>query len=357
MASDSAISLVANLSGLNDPSLRREWKAVAWSREVPLGSMLPIRALGLDLLLWRSSEGIHCWRDRCAHRGARLSLGSIRLAVREHAHDCLICPYHAWEYAPSGRCVRVPTQPDQIPPSRARAESFKVAERYGIVWVAFAEKPSPLPTFKFVEDPTYRRILAGPYRFRAKGTRVMENFLDVGHLGVVHAGTLGDPTNRQIDNHKVRQGTIRRGPEASDIRVWQPDPDGSSMPALVDYRYWIIGPLTLAFVKTSEDHNFGTLVQVVPIDEDYCEARLLLCLNYGHEYSDEELIRFQDRIYEQDLPIVESQRPASLPLDLDEELHLRTDRLSVAYRKWLSSIGFTYGTTGTGFQPVTHLDS
>ena len=45
----------------------------------------------------------------------------------------------------------------------------------------------------------------------------------------------------------------------------------------------------------------------------------------------------------QDVPIVESQRPELLPLDLQEEVHLRSDRTAIAYRKWLRELGLTFG--------------
>ena len=32
--------------------------------------------------------------------------------------------------------------------------------------------------------------------------------------------------------------------------------------------------------------------------------------------------------------------------DLKEELHVRSDRLAVAYRRWLKELGVTYGTFG-----------
>jgi phenylpropionate dioxygenase-like ring-hydroxylating dioxygenase large terminal subunit len=44
-------------------------------------------------------------------------------------------------------------------------------------------------------------------------------------------------------------------------------------------------------------------------------------------------------ISSQDVPIVESQRPELLPLDLQSELHLRSDRTAIAYRKWLRQVG------------------
>ena len=38
--------------------------------------------------------------------------------------------------------------------------------------------------------------------------------------------------------------------------------------------------------------------------------------------------------------------PERIPLDLKEELHVRSDRLAVAYRRWLKELGVTYGTFG-----------
>ena len=53
---------------------------------------------------------------------------------------------------------------------------------------------------------------------------------------------------------------------------------------------------------------------------------------------------FRDEVNAQDKAVVESQHPELLPLDLQSELHLRSDRMAIAYRKWLREIGFSYGT-------------
>ena len=58
---------------------------------------------------------------------------------------------------------------------------------------------------------------------------------------------------------------------------------------------------------------------------------------------DEELSKFQDLVTGQDIPIVESQRPELLPLDLQAELHVRSDRRAIAYRRWLKQRGLRYG--------------
>jgi hypothetical protein len=47
----------------------------------------------------------------------------------------------------------------------------------------------------------------------------------------------------------------------------------------------------------------------------------------------------------QDIPVVESQRPELLPLDLQAELHLRSDRLAIAYRQYLKKCGLRLGTS------------
>jgi phenylpropionate dioxygenase-like ring-hydroxylating dioxygenase large terminal subunit len=343
MAADAALSIATRpVSQLADPFLKQEWFAVAWSREIEPGRLLARRLMGIDLVLWRSREGLHCWRDLCVHRGARLSLGTIRNNAA--SGDCLVCPYHAWEYAPSGQCVLFPSHPEMTPPAKARVETFEVRERYGVVWVCLGEPRSSLPEFPLAETPGFRTILAGPYRFNALGPRVIENLLDVAHLGFVHAGLLGDPERGEVEDYAVTAGSDVCGPEAREIRIWQPDPDGTGTAALVNYHYWVSGPLTAGFVKTDGVRRFGILAQVAPIDAENCESRLIMSLNYGDEASDEELLRFQDHVSEQDRVVVESQRPELLPLDLQAELHLRSDRMAIAYRKWLRETGFTYGT-------------
>ncbi|HCR71486.1 MAG TPA: hypothetical protein DIW23_08595, partial [Anaerolineae bacterium] len=49
-------------------------------------------------------------------------------------------------------------------------------------------------------------------------------------------------------------------------------------------------------------------------------------------------------IFEEDRVIVLSQRPELLPLDLQAELHLKSDRVAIAYRTWLKQLGLKFGT-------------
>jgi phenylpropionate dioxygenase-like ring-hydroxylating dioxygenase large terminal subunit len=242
--------------------------------------------------------------------------------------------------------VAIPAHPDLAPPVKARAETFAVAEKYGVIWVCFGEPAGDVPALPTGDEAGFRILLAGPYRFRALGPRLIENFLDVGHLGIVHAGLLGEPERARIEDYEVSPGTAEGGPEARRIRVWQPNPDGTGSGAEVFYDYRVLGPLTAGFVKLpveGGEGRFGILAQVTPVDGEFSEMRMIMTMNYGHEIPDAELTGFQDLVAGQDKAIVESQRPELLPLDLQSELHLRSDRLAIAYRKWLTQVGFTYG--------------
>jgi phenylpropionate dioxygenase-like ring-hydroxylating dioxygenase large terminal subunit len=326
---------------IDDPVLVNDWHVVARSSDLGTGKVLATRLLGQDLVLWRSDgtgrdhEGPCAWRDVCVHRGAKLSGGRIQ-------DECLVCPYHGWSYDASGRCVKIPAHPSQLPPTRARASVYQVTEKYGLVWVCLGAPKLEVPDFSEWEDVLFRKVGAGPYIFRAQGPRVIENFLDVGHFPFVHAGLLGDPGHTEVGDYEVETKTD--GIVARDIGVWQPDPDGTGRSAEVKYTYRVLRPLTAYFQKSHKDQRFSILNCVTPVDEHESISWLIMALNYGHDASDKQLRSYQDVVSGQDIPIVESQRPELLPLDLQAELHLRSDRIAIAYRKWLTKIGLKYGT-------------
>ena len=320
---------------IDDPLLLNDWHVVAQSSRTGIGEVRPVRLLGQDLVLWRSNKGLCAWDDLCLHRGARLSGGRVQ-------DDCLICPYHGWNYDDSGRCVRIPAHPSQPPPTRARATAYHVTERYGLIWVCLGTPKREVPVFSEWDDASFRKVAAGPYLFKAHGPRVIENFLDVGHFPFVHAGLLGELGHTEVGDYEVE--TTVDGIVARDIGVWQPDPDGTGQSAEVKYTFRVLRPLTAYFLKSHQDKSFSIFSCVTPVDERHSLAWMIMALNYASETSDEQLHRFQDVVSSQDIPIVESQRPEMLPLDLQAELHLRSDRTAVAYRQWLNKIGLKYGT-------------
>ena len=319
---------------LNDPVLLNDWHVVAYAPDLKEGKPMAVRLLEEDLVLWRVGNSIHAWRDLCLHRGTQLSLGKVE-------NDCLICPYHGWTYNGEGQCIRFPAHPNQKPPATARAKVYQALERYDWVWVTLGNPAQDIPPFPQWDDPAFHKIHCGPYDFHASGPRAVENFLDVTHFPFVHQGLLGDPAYPEVNDYEVE--TTPEGVTAKDISVWQPDPDGSGKGARVTYTYKVVRPLTAYFIKSSAGPRFAMYFTITPVSERHSIAWTYVARDYG-DMSDEQTRQFEDMITLQDIPIVESQRPELLPLDLQAELHLRSDRTAIAYRKWLKELGLSFGT-------------
>ena len=226
---------------------------------------------------------------------------------------------------------------------RARVDSYAVCEKYGIVWVSLGEPGAGIPSFPEGEQPGFRYVCAGPYEYHAQGPRIIENILDLAHLPIAHAGMLGDPSRAEIGEYVVE--TSANGIVAHDIPVWQPDPDGTGRAAQVRYTYWVERPFFTRLTKLHPTQQFAIVAAVTPIDAERSLAWVLIAMNYAHDVPEEELRQFQDRVTAQDIRIVNSQRPELLPLDLQAELHLRSDLIAIAYRRWLKQLGLQYGTS------------
>jgi phenylpropionate dioxygenase-like ring-hydroxylating dioxygenase large terminal subunit len=86
------------------------------------------------------------------------------------------------------------------------------------------------------------------------------------------------------------------------------------------------------------------MLATTPVSEVLSLAWLAMVMGGVDQIPEAALTEYVDNIFLQDVPIVESQRPERLPLDLQAELHLNCDRTSIAYRQWLRERGLVYGT-------------
>lgn len=318
-----------------DPILLNDWHVVARSADLKDGGLSKARLLGEDLVLWRVGGVANVWEDLCMHRGTRLTLGHVE-------DDRLVCGYHGWGYDSTGQCVNFPSHPDQTPPRTAHAKVYQSKEAYGYLWASLGSPSQDVPDFPEWDDKTYRKITCRPFFYNAAATRAVENFLDVGHFPFVHGGLLGDREHTAIEDYQV--ATTPEGILATDVKVWQPDPDGTGVGKYVNYTYGTRRPFTAYFSKDSDGQKYMIQLNVTPVDELSCIAWMTIGMNYGQDLPEEEFTSFQEKIVSQDIPVVESQRPERLPLDLQAELHLRSDRIAVAYRKWLGQLGLSFGT-------------
>lgn len=320
---------------INDPVLINDWHPVATTEQVEKQNILAVRLLGEDLVLWQVNEQTLAWQDLCIHRGTRLSLGQVVEGNR------LECPYHGWTYDAEGKCIHIPAHPEQTPPPKAVVKTYKAKEQYGLVWVSLGQPAHDVPPFPEWDNDSFRKIFCGPYQVQAGGPRIIENFLDVGHFPFVHEGILGVRDRPEIEDYESEigpEGVVSKG-----VRVYQPDPYGTGRGDTVAYTYRAFRPLTAYFIKESAQSGFSIFLTVTPHENVESSAWMWMAMNYGHNIPEKELVAYQDKIFAQDRPIVQSQRPELLPLDLQAELHLRSDRTAIAYRQWLNQLGLTFG--------------
>ncbi|PQQ38933.1 aromatic ring-hydroxylating dioxygenase subunit alpha [Photorhabdus akhurstii] len=323
-----------NREELDYCALNNQWHVVADSNEVKNNRPKAIRLLGEELVLWRDSENkIHAWKDYCGHRGAKLSLGCIKNGNIE-------CPYHGWRYDAKGNCTFTPAHPNNIPPSSKRLIFRHYAEeKYGFIWVSLLEPLRPIPFFPEWDKPNFRKVVAGPYYYKANALRSLENFIDASHFPFVHANLNGLPdAPEEIKKYTVNQDD--RGLHSSEISVFQPYGDHRGIPVTARYCYSVLNPTTAYFEKKTGDiERFCTFFNATPVDEDECIIWLIVAINFGHDLTLEQILSRQDTVFEQDRIIVESQRPVRLPLDPRQEMHLSSDRMGLEYRRWLKILG------------------
>jgi phenylpropionate dioxygenase-like ring-hydroxylating dioxygenase large terminal subunit len=333
------------LPAMDDPVLRDDWHPVAASARLPGGALVPVRLLDRELVLWRSSEGqAHAWQDRCPHRGTRLSIGRVEA-------DQVICAYHGWRFAASGRCTHFPALPALTPPENACARSYRVQERYGLIWVCVGTPDREPPPFPEYGDANLRKVVCGPYDVATSGPRIVENFLDMAHFPFVHAGILGEEPRNEVGDYDVApfdDGVGGVGILASKCFFWQPRTNSLARSGTnVEYTYRVVRPLTAILTKIPEQQggfHEAISLHVNPVAEDQSVVWILLALT-NFEQTDDDLRHFQDSIFLQDQPIVENQVPKRLPLEQGAELPIRSDRMSLAYRGYLRAQGLHYGVT------------
>lgn len=342
---------VAAAAPCSDPVLLSDWHVVAFSRDITTEQVQGTRLLGREVVLWRDSAGhVHVWEDLCVHRGARLSKGWV-------IDDTLVCPYHGWRYDCSAKCTLIPATPSQPPPVKARAFPYRSVERYGFVWACLGEPTTDIPVFPEWDNEAFIKVPAGGYFWRASGFRAVENFTDITHFPWVHAGVNGlRQTPDEIGDYQVVVN--EQGLSSTEIPVYQPYGDPRNVPVNVGYSYRVMRPLVAYFSKRVEvaepsaryprrdGELFCTYFTAQALDAVTCIVRICTARNFNPELTEADVLRRQDLVYTQDRDIVETQRPERIPLDVRAELHHRTDRFGFEYRRWLQSLGVTYGTIG-----------
>ncbi len=168
------------------------------------------------------------------------------------------------------------------------------------------------------------------------------------HFGFVHEDWLGARDMAAIDDYRVE--ATPQGLLATGCKAWQPQSTiNSTAPAQVEYTYEVTAPYAAVLTKVPEaasvgigDYRESIALYICPIDQE--RSRVWFRFASADFERDEAALRaFQDTIFLQDKPVLESQSPKRLPLDLRAELHTVADKASSIYRRHLKTRGITFG--------------
>ena len=322
-------------------ALRPYWHPVIHADAVQ-EKPVSVRLLDERVVLWRSGQEILAFQDLCVHRGAALSLGRVQGGNLE-------CPYHGFQYAPNGLCVKIPSMsPEQPIPEKARVVKYRATERYDLIWVALEEPRYEIFAFPEYDDPEFHTFVIEPTDWNASAPRVIENNYDYTHVAFLHEGRIGMraaaevppiPPGKPVGNelHQVFEGE-----EPNWAAVHQPGGKARSA-----FRYYnrLILPLCThtrfhALDGEKEGHEAYLFVMAVsPTSEGESRVWLWVSRNYGWDIPNLEYERWEVDTLAQDKQVLESQLPVGIPTDPRKELFLANELHHVQYRRWLRSIG------------------
>ena len=287
-----------------DPITRDLWQVIAATDEVPAGQVQTTILLDTPLALTRDNDGNPVvWRRGDEHQGDEVDPETIL---------------------------------DRLP----------AITGYGYIWTSLGHPPKELFPIPEYAEPDRKNMSCGSIGIHVSAPRAVENFLDMGHFPYVHTDILGAEPHTEVKEYDVEVSEERDEVLATRCRFIQPRAAKSATGAMeVEYVYRVPHPFCSVLYKSCpEDESRRDVIAIFlqPMTEESCRAHLLQSM-IDCQSTITDLRRFQQTIFGQDKPILENQFPKRLPLDPRAETPIRADKSAIAYRRWLSQKGITYG--------------
>src|SRR5579884_1771749 len=174
--------------------LHNAWYIAAWGDELK-GQPLARRICNEPLVLFRDAAGKPAaLADRCCHRAAPLHLGAV-------VESGLQCGYHGLVFDGAGRCVQIPGQ--RLIPEDARVRRYPVVEKNRLVWLWMGDPaladPAAIVDFPYHDDAAAWPNKHDMYPIKGNYMLMVDNLMDLTHLGYLHAKTVGGNPAQHVD--------------------------------------------------------------------------------------------------------------------------------------------------------------
>jgi vanillate O-demethylase monooxygenase subunit len=166
--------------------IRNAWYIAAWADE--LGQRpLARRICNEPVVLFRDGDGqAAALVDRCCHRAAPLSHGEV-------VRGGIQCGYHGLTFDARGKCIAIPGQ-GHISDS-VRVRSYPLVQKNQFLWIwmgdAVHADATQIVDFPYHDDKAHWPNKHDCYPIRANYMLMVDNLMDLTHLGYLHAKTVG----------------------------------------------------------------------------------------------------------------------------------------------------------------------
>ena len=243
-----------------------------------------------------------------------------------------------------GKQITIAKEPNSHVQVYTDEKVLPVKLKYGFIWTSLGRPTRQIIDIPESLDKDRHVISGGATQVNTSGLRVVENFLDQGHLSWVHPGFLGEQPHTEIPDYNVE--IVNDEIFVSNVELYQPKASTASTEGfLVAYEWRVYRPLTVALYKANSIHKDKMdyiVLFIQPIDEENCIVHSFLC--YLSDNTTKEEVRwYMQVIFMQDKPILENQIPKKLPLISRAETPIRSDKISIVYRRWLNEKLINYG--------------
>ena len=207
-----------------------------------------------------------------------------------------------------GKQITIAEEPNSHVQVYTDEKVLPVKLKYGFIWTSLGRPIRQIIDIPEALDKDRHVISGGATQVNTSGLRVVENFLDQGHLSWVHPGFLGEQPHTEIPDYNVE--IVNDEIFVSNVELYQPKASTASTEGfLVAYEWRVYRPLTVALYKANSIHKDKMdyiVLFIQPIDEENCIVHSFLC--YLSDNTTKEEVRwYMQVIFMQDKPILENQ--------------------------------------------------
>jgi len=248
---------------------RHYWIPALLAEELPENDCPPVRVkiLSERLIAFRSTDGEYGLVDEfCAHRGASLWFGRVE-------EGGIRCAYHGWKYATDGRCLEVPSEPENSNfCQKVKLTSYPLVRIGDVLWTYLGppeNQPEP-PEFEWIHVPPEQAYTSKRWQ-ESNWLQALEGGIDSSHVSWLHSGGLkSDPLFKGAKGNEYNLNDLRPFFEVAEadggLYV------GARRNAEEGMYYWRITPWVMpsfTMVPPRGDHPVHGHFWV-PIDDENC---------------------------------------------------------------------------------------